>query len=87
MKFKVNIIIIFALLFSQRSPAQENSNITIGNGFSLMPKVIYISSATVQLFPFSNNQFERSFTEELSGGYGYGISFRKKFLRDDFYAL
>jgi len=83
MKFKVNIIIIFALLLAQGSLAQENSPITIGNGFSLMPKVIYISSATVQLFPFSNNQFERSVTEELSGGYGYGIAFRKKFLRDD----
>lgn len=83
MKFKINIIIIFALLLAQGSLAQENSPINIGNGFSLMPKVIYISSATVQLFPFSNNQIERSVTEELSGGYGYGIAFRKKFLRDD----
>jgi len=70
-------------MFSIVGNAQDNPTIILGNGFSIMPKMIYISSATVQLFPFSKDQFERSFTEELSGGYGYGISFRKKLLRED----
>jgi len=83
MKFKINIIVFFVLMFSTGGNGQDNPSITLGNGFSLMPKVIYISSATLQLFPFSNDLFERSITEELSGGYGYGIAFRKKLLRED----
>jgi len=83
MKLFVNLVALLILMFSSLGNAQENPSISLGNGYSIMPKIIYISSATVQLFPFSSDLFERSLTEELSGGYGYGFAFRKKFFRED----
>ncbi|MBK8550293.1 MAG: outer membrane beta-barrel protein [Ignavibacteria bacterium] len=70
----------FSLLTIKISEAQS---ISIGNGFSIIPSVNYVSSATIQLDAFNLNQFERSITEELSGGYGYGISIRKKLFDED----
>ncbi|MEO7358283.1 MAG: hypothetical protein ABIY50_12265 [Ignavibacteria bacterium] len=83
MQYKIIVLVFFTMMICTSVNSQQNPSIDLGNGFSLMPNLIYVSSATVQLNPFSVNEFERSLTEELSGGYGYGLAFRKKFLRED----
>ncbi len=64
--------------YSQKMPAIE-----LGSGYSIMSSVNYVSSASVQLNAFSSDVFERSQTEELLGGYGYGLSIRKNFFTND----
>ncbi|HMS65333.1 MAG TPA: hypothetical protein PKD83_08795 [Ignavibacteria bacterium] len=44
-----------------------------------MPEITYVSSSTIQMYPYSVDLFERNITESVSGDYGYGISVRKKF--------
>ncbi len=45
----------------------------------------YISSATIQFSPFSQDLIQRNLTADTKGGYGYGISIRKKFLLENLY--
>ncbi len=54
-----------------------------GKGLSIIPQITYVSSASIQLNPFSADLSKRTQTEELSGGYGYGLTIRKKMFRDD----
>ncbi len=63
--------------------SQDISGVPMGSGFSIIPSFNYVSSATIQLNSLSDDIFERGFTEELSGGYGYGISIRKNLFRHD----
>ncbi len=63
--------------------AQELPALSLGNGISIMASVNYVSSASIQLNAFSSDPILRSMTEDLSGGYGYGISIRKTFFRED----
>lgn len=65
------------------SYSQENSGISLGKGFSVMPSLNYVSSATIMLNPFSGDLIEKGVSEELKGGYGYGITIKKKFFRED----
>ncbi|MEO8664444.1 MAG: hypothetical protein ABI462_03020 [Ignavibacteria bacterium] len=74
---------ILILFSSSESYSQKVSGIDLGSGYSIMPSVNYVSSASIQLNAFSTDIFEKSQTEELYGGYGYGISIRKKFFRQD----
>jgi hypothetical protein len=83
MKCFYKLLFIFILLYSTNSKSQNLSEISIGKGYSIMPSVEYVSSATVQLYPYSKDIFQRGQTEELNGGYGYGISIRKKLFRQD----
>ncbi len=79
------VFIIAALIFINFSDAhsQKISGVDLGSGYSIMPSVNYVSSASIQLNAFSADLFEKSQTEELVGGYGYGVSIRKKFFRED----
>lgn len=45
----------------------------------------YISSATIQLNPYSSDIIERNTTDEVKGGYGYGVSIKKKLWGDNFF--
>ncbi len=85
-KLKILLSIIgFAVLFLcySDSNAQRIEGLSLGRGYSIIPTVNYVSSAVIQLNAFSESAFERSQTEELSGGYGYGLTFRKKIFNDD----
>ncbi|MCB0726370.1 MAG: hypothetical protein KDD00_02835 [Ignavibacteriae bacterium] len=68
----------FSDVFSQRI-----EGLSLGRGYSIIPTVNYVSSAVIQLNAFSESAFERAQTEELSGGYGYGITIRKKMFNED----
>jgi hypothetical protein len=75
-----NKIIFFILVFTFAESEvclcqySENSD----KGFSIIPEAVYVSSAAIQLYAFSNDIYKRGITEEISGGYGYGITVRKK---------
>ncbi len=80
------IFLIFSLTILFNNPyaeSQEISGVSIGSGFSIIPSVNFVSSASVQLYPYSTDLFERSLTDELSGGYGYSLTLRKRFFRED----
>jgi hypothetical protein len=76
-------LIIFFSFTSLPLFSQSFSAVNISKDFSIIAGFNYISSATIQNSPFSSNQIERDFTTELFGGYGYGISIKKKLFRDD----
>lgn len=63
--------------------AQQVTGINLGSGYSLMPSVNYVSSASIQLYASSRDLFIKNITEELSGGYGYSFSVRKKLFSED----
>lgn len=78
--FLVCLISISALDFTS---AQSIQGVDLGSGYSIMPTVNYVSSATIQLNAYSKDLYERGQTEELDGGYGYGISIRKKIFNEN----
>ena len=82
---KSTLILFTALaLFSCSDSAAQNINgINFGSGFSIIPSINYVSSASILLYANSPDVFERNITEELNGGYGYGISIRKKIFNQD----
>lgn len=43
----------------------------------------FISSASIQLNPYSQNIIERNSFADVGSGFGYGVSISKKFLRND----
>lgn len=75
-----SLIILFAAMFMfvHETKSQNVSGIGQGTGITITPYVSYVSSATIQIDPFSSSSFERLQTSELSGGYGYGISLTKR---------
>lgn len=82
MQEKAAFLILF-LIIPLSIYSQEHPNIKFNNGFSIIPYVSYVSSATIQLYPYSNNLAEKSQIDELTGGYGYGFTVRKKLFRED----
>jgi len=84
-KSRIKLIVLFifivnipAGIFSQGVTATHT-----GYGFSVIPHVSFISSSTLQLYALSNDAFQRSQAEEISGGYGYGLSIRKNLFTED----
>ncbi|HMS35335.1 MAG TPA: hypothetical protein PKC91_14730 [Ignavibacteria bacterium] len=77
------LIFILCISFPVTSEAQSVNGLGLGSGYSILPSVIYVSSATIQVNAFSKNLYERGETEELDGGYGYGISIRKKIFNEN----
>jgi hypothetical protein len=85
---KALLKILITLLFFLNSGytfSQVFSFSSLYEGLSLSLTGNYVSSASIQLYPNSNNIVEKNSFEELQGGYGYGVSLRKKFFRDDLY--
>lgn len=80
-KIKILPVIILAIPFCVN--AQHVKTIDFKSGYSIIPEVTFVSSATVQLYPYSPDPFQRNYTDELEGGYGYGFEFRKKLFRED----
>ncbi|MBS1550979.1 MAG: outer membrane beta-barrel protein [Bacteroidetes bacterium] len=79
---KILTLILF-LLSPFYSYSQNVPGFLSGKGLSIIPQVTYVSSASIQLNPFSADLSKKTLTEELSGGYGYGLTIRKKMFRDD----
>jgi hypothetical protein len=77
--FLILISLQCPLVFAQDFYPGNNS----ANSFSIIPGINYVSSATIQLSPFSSDLVERNLTTELFGGYGYGITIKKKLFRED----
>jgi hypothetical protein len=57
----------------------------ISNDLSIYVSGNYVSSATIQINPYSSDIIERNTTDELSGGYGYGLAIKKKILGDNLF--
>lgn len=55
------------------------------NDFGISFGVNYISSASIQLNPYSSDIVERNTIEDLKGGYSYGFNLKKKIFFDNFY--
>lgn len=77
-------LIIPSALFSQNYAPQSNyipffSDLIVSGSFN------YVSSATIQLSPYSSDLVERNSTLDISGGYGYSFSARTKIFRNDLY--
>lgn len=66
------------ILFSQ-SIKSESKEFEVNASFN------YISSATIQFSPFSSDLIQRNSTADTKGGYGYGISIRKRFLLENLF--
>lgn len=79
--FLVLVLALPSLIFSQ----QSNRPFSFFNDFIVTGSLNYVSSATIQLDPYSPDIVERNSTLELSGGYGYGFTIRTKLFRNDLY--
>jgi hypothetical protein len=51
--------------------------------FCLTASLNYVASASIQLNPNNADLIERNSTTDLSGGYGYGFSLKKRIFGDD----
>ncbi|MBK6505226.1 MAG: outer membrane beta-barrel protein [Ignavibacteria bacterium] len=74
-----SLILMTAVSVNSQTLSGESNSI----GITVTPYVSYVSSATIQIDPFSSSSFERQLTSELSGGYGYGISITKRIFSQD----
>ena len=45
----------------------------------------YVSSATIQLNPYSSDPVERNTTTDVKGGYGYGFAIKKKIFGENLF--
>lgn len=73
------ILSLFPALIICDATAQTISFNKMFHGWSATANLNYVSSATVQLNPYSADIAERNSTVEVNGGYGYGFSVRKNF--------
>lgn len=71
-----------SLIFSQSSaPAY----LPLFGDVTLSGSLNYVSSATIQLAPYSSDIVERNSSLDISGGYGYSFSLKTKILRNDLF--
>jgi hypothetical protein len=82
MKYFVIILLLLFPFFRCESQVQPNNQ---KNDLSLSFSVNYITSASIQLNPFSSDIIERNTTEDINGGYSFGLSIKKKIYGDNFY--
>jgi hypothetical protein len=81
----VRLIIAFTLIFPSFIFSQSSAPLLPFNDLVLSGSFNYVSSATIQLAPYSPDIVERNSTLELSGGYGYSFSAKTKVLRNDLF--
>lgn len=83
MRKLISYRILILILISGSASGQDYSQLSSGLGFSIIPEIIYVSSANIQLYPYSTDYFEKNYTEDVDGSYGYGITLRKKVFSHD----
>jgi len=81
---KYNILIILFVVFMQSGYCQKFT-LPQKNDFSISIGLNYITSASIQLNPFSADIIERNTMEDIKGGYSVGFSIKKKLFIEDFY--
>ncbi|HRE42175.1 MAG TPA: hypothetical protein PLG90_12675 [Ignavibacteria bacterium] len=76
---------IFILSFFLTIPvySQEYSPDFSEYDFAITPSFSFISSASIQLNPYSDNPIEKNSFVELSGGFGFGLALKKKIFSKD----
>lgn len=80
----VKILLIFVIInIHSDICSQNNFPKNILHDFSITPSIHYISSASILLNPYHSDIAERNSTMELKGGYGYGVSIKRKIIGDD----
>ncbi|MBM4157570.1 MAG: hypothetical protein FJ216_02180 [Ignavibacteria bacterium] len=78
--------IIFILIFmSGISYSQENFLGKIFKDIEITPSFNYITSASIQLNPYSSNPVESNTVIDLNGGTGFGITLKKGIYKDYLY--
>lgn len=82
-------LIIPSITFSQNSAprllSNSDPNSSFLSGLIISGSLNYVSSATIQLAPYSSDLIERNSSLDISGGYGYSFSVRTKILRNDLF--
>jgi hypothetical protein len=77
-------IVISLLILKPADSFSQEFKADIGNyDFSVRVSGNFVSSASIQLNPYSQSLVEKNSFAYLGGGFGYGISISKKFLRND----
>lgn len=80
------ILLTLALLFPSLIFSQNSvPHVPLFGDLIVSGSLNYVSSATIQLAPYSSDLVERNSSLELSGGYGYSFSIRTKILRNDLF--
>ena len=86
---RIRLIIILSaliiLVVSGEAGAQNNFIRNIFRDYSITVSGNYVSSATIMLNPSSSDLVEKSSSVETKGGYGYGVTLKKRIFGDDFY--
>ncbi len=82
-------LLIPSIGFSQNtvsnSTLKTNSDSPFFSDVIVSGSLNYVSSATIQLAPYSADLVERNSTLDISGGYGYSFSLRTKLFRNDLF--
>lgn len=82
-------LLIPSIGFSQNSVTNSalktNSDSPFFSDVIVSGSLNYVSSATIQLAPYSADLVERNSTLDISGGYGYSFSLRTKLFRNDLF--
>ncbi len=80
------LIILTVILFYFWSEGNAQGLLKInGENFQISILGNYISSATIELNPFSFNSVDKFASEDITGGYGFGFSIKKRIFSDNFY--
>lgn len=77
--------LIFLLFDCPRMFSQELFPVKVFKDFSIHTSLNYVSSATIMLNPYNSDIFEKNSSEEINGGYGYGVTIKKRIFGDDIF--
>jgi hypothetical protein len=84
--FPIKIFLVFILISFHSDIYSQNSFFkNILHDFCITPSFNYVSSASILLNPYNSDLIEKNSTAELSGGYGYGVTVKKRIFGDDIY--
>jgi hypothetical protein len=82
----IKILLFFVIInFHSDIYPQDIFLKNIFKDFSITTSLNYVSSATILLDPGNPDLIERNSTASLKGGYGYGVSLKKRIFGDDIF--
>ena len=80
------ILLVFSLiLVAENSFSQNKFFNSFLNGLSFSASLNYVSSASIQPYPYSRDIIERNFTDYTKGGYGFSFSIKKNIYKSDLF--